>query len=55
MNTIVAGMYRDILDVFMSRSPGIAKLITSRDDEVYSIIFSVSEGDTKRNDGSKIG
>src|SRR6478609_267289 len=34
MNTIVAGMYRDILDVFMSKSPGIAKLMTSRDDEV---------------------
>ena len=34
MNTIVAGMYRDILDVFISKSPGIAKLITSRDDEV---------------------
>lgn len=34
MNSIVAGMYRDILDVFVSKSPGIAKLLTSRDDEV---------------------
>jgi phosphate uptake regulator len=34
MNTIVAGMYRDILDVFISKNFGIAKLMTSRDDEV---------------------
>jgi phosphate uptake regulator len=34
MNTIVAGMYRDILDVFVSKNFGIAKLMISRDDEV---------------------
>ncbi len=34
MNTIVAGMYRDILDVFINKNFGIAKLMTSRDDEV---------------------
>lgn len=34
MNSIVAGMYRDILDVFVSKSPGIVELLTSRDDEV---------------------
>ena len=34
MNSIVAGMYRDILDVFISKNPGIAKLMISRDDEV---------------------